>query len=43
MRGQSKMMWEKQHDAVEALDCMVYTLALYKICGLHLWREERWG
>jgi phage terminase large subunit GpA-like protein len=42
-RGHPKMVWEKQYDAVETLDCAVYTLALYKICGFHLWAEERWG
>jgi phage terminase large subunit GpA-like protein len=41
-KGNAKMVWEKIHDAVECLDCAVYTLALYKICGLHLWSEERW-
>ena len=41
-RGREKMIWEKHYDAVEALDCFVYILALYKICGLHLWPDEKW-
>lgn len=41
-RGNAKMVWEKQYDAVETLDCAVYALALYKICGFHLWADERW-
>ncbi len=27
-RGGTKMVWEKIHDAVEALDCAVYILTL---------------
>ncbi len=42
-RGKPKMVWEKQHEAVEALDCFVYCLALVKICGIHLWSDERWS
>lgn len=42
-KGDPKMVWERQYEAVEALDCAVYTLALYKICGLHLWADERWN
>jgi len=41
-RGKPKMVWEQRYEAVEALDCFVYVLGLYKICGLHLWSEERW-
>jgi phage terminase large subunit GpA-like protein len=42
-KGRTKTTWEKSFDAVEALDCAVYTLALYKICGFHLWPESKWG
>jgi phage terminase large subunit GpA-like protein len=31
-----KMIWEKVYPDVEALDCAVYALALFKICGFHL-------
>jgi phage terminase large subunit GpA-like protein len=42
-KGRTKTTWEKNFDAVEALDCAVYALALYKICGFHLWPEAKWN
>ena len=40
--GNPRSVWEQRYQAVETLDTAVYTLALYRIAGLHTWTDEKW-
>lgn len=41
-QGNPRSVWEEKYQAVETLDTAVYTLALYRIAGLHTWSDEKW-